>query len=133
MQPMKTISITASLAMLPILGVNAAIILSGSATMTLEEGLADSISELDADFINSATTRAETLSLPAPGNAPFLESDSSVVLCCEAPRGHSGDRRVTTTKKRLSTLKAIVVKFFGNADHLPGSLDGRDIGINEMA
>jgi len=52
---------------------HAATISSGSATFTLNEGLANSISEFDALF-SAATTRADTLALPAPGNVSFSES-----------------------------------------------------------
>lgn len=51
---------------------HAATISSGSATFTLNEGLANSISEFDALF-SAATTRADTLALPAPGNVSFSE------------------------------------------------------------
>lgn len=56
----------------------AATIISGAATFTLLEGKADSISEFDALF-NASATRADSLAHPAPGNAPFTETASSVV------------------------------------------------------
>ncbi len=49
---------------------NASVILSGSATMTLNEGQANSIGFLNAYF-DAATSRSNTLALPAPGNAPI--------------------------------------------------------------
>lgn len=53
--------------------VSAATITGGSASWTLNEGLAASIGEFDALF-SEATSRADTLALPAPGNAPFTET-----------------------------------------------------------
>lgn len=47
---------------------SAAVIFSGSASMSLNEGNANSIAWLDAYF-NASTSRADTLALPAPGNA----------------------------------------------------------------
>ena len=56
---------------------NAGFVVSGgSATITIKEGMAASISEFDAYF-NAATTRAQTLSLPAPGNVSFTESSNN--------------------------------------------------------
>ncbi len=49
---------------------HASVILSGSTTMTLNEGQANSIGFLNAYF-NAGTSRANTLALPAPGNAPI--------------------------------------------------------------
>lgn len=49
---------------------DASVILSGSATMTINEGQANSIGFLNAYF-NAGTSRTNTLSLPAPGNAPI--------------------------------------------------------------
>ncbi len=46
-------------------------ITGGTATLTLEEGKADSISWLDAYF-SDAKTRGQTLSDPAPGDAPYV-------------------------------------------------------------
>lgn len=48
-------------------------IVSGSATLKLQEGKANSISEFDAYF-NESSTRSQTLTDPAPGNAPFTET-----------------------------------------------------------
>lgn len=52
---------------------SALLVSGGTANITILEGNAASISELDAYF-NNATTRAQTLSLPAPGNLAFTES-----------------------------------------------------------
>lgn len=54
-------------------------ITGGSVTMTITEGMANSISEFDAYF-DATKSRAETLSDAAPGNAPFVEDDSGVAL-----------------------------------------------------
>lgn len=54
-------------------------ITSGSVTMTITEGMANSISEFDAYF-DATKSRAETLSDAAPGNAPFVEDASGVAL-----------------------------------------------------
>lgn len=51
----------------------------GSAAFTLTEGAAASIFEFDAYF-DATKTRAQTLSDPAPGNAPFVETSTSVTL-----------------------------------------------------
>ncbi|MBL9166009.1 MAG: hypothetical protein JNL18_25025 [Planctomycetaceae bacterium] len=45
----------------------------GSASITIDEGKADSIYEFDAYF-DATRTRVQTLSDPAPGNAPFTET-----------------------------------------------------------
>lgn len=50
-----------------------AVISNGSATLNLTEGVADGISEFNAYF-NDGTSRADTLALPAPGTAAFIES-----------------------------------------------------------
>ncbi len=49
---------------------SAAVIHSGTASMTLVEGQANSVGWLDAYF-DAATSRVNTLALPAPGNAPI--------------------------------------------------------------
>ncbi|MBS0266417.1 MAG: hypothetical protein JSS02_31085 [Planctomycetes bacterium] len=54
-------------------------IYGGQATMTIKEGLADSISTFNAYF-NENTTRAQALSASAPGNAPFVQGSSTVGL-----------------------------------------------------
>lgn len=54
-------------------------ITSGSVTMTITEGMANSISEFDAYF-DESKSRTETLSDAAPGNAPFVEDASGVAL-----------------------------------------------------
>lgn len=54
-------------------------ITSGSVTMSITEGMANSISEFDAYF-DETKSRAETLSDAAPGNAPFVEDASGVAL-----------------------------------------------------
>lgn len=51
---------------------HAATISSGSVTFTLNEGAANGISEFDALF-SAATTRANVLSQPAPGDVSFSE------------------------------------------------------------
>jgi hypothetical protein len=48
-------------------------IVSGSATLVIQEGKANGIQEFDAYF-NASATRAQTLSDPAPGNEPFMET-----------------------------------------------------------
>jgi len=52
---------------------NADVITGGSAAFTINEGKAAAVYEFDALF-NDATSRADTLSLPAPGNASFIET-----------------------------------------------------------
>jgi len=54
-------------------------ITSGSVSMSITEGMANSISEFDAYF-DESRTRSETLSDAAPGNAPFIEDASGVTL-----------------------------------------------------
>lgn len=54
-------------------------ITSGSVTMTITEGMANSISEFEAYF-DETKSRTETLSDAAPGNAPFFEDASGVAL-----------------------------------------------------
>lgn len=54
-------------------------ITSGSVSMTITEGMANSISEFDAYF-DETKSRGETLSDTAPGNAPFNENASGVTL-----------------------------------------------------
>ncbi len=54
-------------------------ITSGSVSLTITEGMANSIFEFDAYF-DATKTRAETLSDAAPGNAPFIEDASGVSL-----------------------------------------------------
>jgi len=54
-------------------------ITSGSVSLTITEGLANSISEFDAYF-DATKSRAETLSDAAPGNAPFVEDAAGVAL-----------------------------------------------------
>jgi len=51
----------------------------GSAAFTLTEGAAASIFEFDAYF-DDTRTRAQVLADPAPGNAPFVETVTSVSL-----------------------------------------------------
>lgn len=60
-------------------GTHAAVISGGSATWTIIEGQANGISEFDAYF-NESTTRSDTLSLPATGNAAFSENSTNVLL-----------------------------------------------------
>ncbi len=69
------LAVLLSLAWLPCPGAKALTLSSGSATITLSEGIADSISEFDSLF-DAGTTRADALSLAAPGNAPFTEGAS---------------------------------------------------------
>lgn len=52
---------------------HAAQIYAGAATLTMQEGLANSVGEFDAYF-DDEKERNETLSDPAPGNALFTES-----------------------------------------------------------
>ncbi len=54
-------------------------ITSGSVSLTITEGMANSISEFDAYF-DATKSRAETLSDTAPGNAVFVEDGSGVTL-----------------------------------------------------
>jgi len=54
-------------------------ITGGSVSMTITQGLAYSVYNLDAYF-DETRTRAQTLSDPAPGNAPFTVDGSSVTL-----------------------------------------------------
>jgi hypothetical protein len=54
-------------------------ITSGSVSLTITEGMANSISEFDAYF-DETKSRAETLSDPAPGNATLVEDASGVTL-----------------------------------------------------
>ena len=51
-------------------------ITGGSATITIQEGKANSIQEFDAYF-NETATRTQTLTDPAPGNAPFTETPTN--------------------------------------------------------
>ncbi len=55
------------------------VITSGSATLTINEGQADSISNFNAYF-DELTTRSNILGLAAPGNKPFVDSGASVQL-----------------------------------------------------
>ncbi len=52
---------------------SAVVITGGSATFTMNEGLSAALGEFDA-FFDATRTRAQVLSDPAPGNAPFTES-----------------------------------------------------------
>ena len=58
------------LVIVPAVPCSGAMITGGSATWTLNEGVANSIFDFNAYF-DETTTRANTLSLPAPGNKPF--------------------------------------------------------------
>ncbi len=92
---MKIALLTGIFAVSAALGLQAATIVSGSATLTLKEGMADSIDEFDAYF-NGSTSRADTLALAAPGNAPFIENEEGVQLVDpirpfgEVPAGYPG-------------------------------------------
>lgn len=55
------------------------IITGGSASWTIDEGLAAAISNFDAYF-GDAVTRAQTLALPAPGTEPFTKAGNVVSL-----------------------------------------------------
>lgn len=57
----------------------------GSATLTLTEGTANSISVFNAYFDETAT-RAQTLSDPAPGNAPFTAPSAGIVQLIDPVR-----------------------------------------------
>lgn len=56
---------------------HAATIVSGSANFTLQEGLSSGIDQFDALF-SGTTSRADTLSLAAPGNVAFTNLGASV-------------------------------------------------------
>jgi len=51
----------------------------GSVSMTITEGLASSVDNFDAYF-DATATRAQTLSDPAPGNAPFAVNGATVTV-----------------------------------------------------
>ena len=55
------------------------VITSGSATLTINEGQADGISNFNAYF-DELTTRTNILGLAAPGNLPFVDSGTFVQL-----------------------------------------------------
>lgn len=57
---------------------HADIVVSGSATFTLDEGLADSLDNFDALF-DGTTSRSDCLSLPSPGNVPFTTISEATV------------------------------------------------------
>jgi len=87
---MKRILIAALASGIPFAGLEAAVIVSGSASFTLKEGMANSISEFDALF-DATRTRAQTLSDAAPGNASFAEDATSVRFADPIrPYGESG-------------------------------------------
>ncbi|MFO0912201.1 MAG: hypothetical protein U0795_04555 [Pirellulales bacterium] len=74
----------------------AATIVSGSAKITLTEGLANSVNKLDAYF-DATATRSQTLTDPAPGNLPFISTPPSTVQLNdpirpsgEVPAGYPG-------------------------------------------
>lgn len=84
-------------------------IASGSATLTITEGKANSIDVFDAYFDQTAT-RAQTLSNPAPGNAPFTTPSASVVQLVDpirpggvVPAGYPGTPG-STRSPQLTTL-----------------------------
>jgi len=56
---------------------HAATITSGSASFTITQGLATSVDDFDALF-SASTSRADSLSSPAPGNVPFSEIGNSI-------------------------------------------------------
>ncbi len=82
----KHLILTASAALLTEASANAALLYSGSASITLSEGVANGIQEFDALFSES-TTRANTLALAAPGNAPFTEGATVQLVDAMRPSG----------------------------------------------
>ena len=92
---MKRILIPSAIAALSSLNLDAAVLVSGSATITLKEGMADSISAFDAYF-NASASRADTLSTAAPGNESFVRNEGTVQLVDpirpygEVPSGYPG-------------------------------------------
>ena len=75
----------AAISLIAVQDVGAAIITSGSATITLKEGVANGISNFDAYF-NQSATRAQTLSDPAPGNEPYTQLDATTVQLLDPVR-----------------------------------------------
>ncbi len=91
----------------------------GSATLTLTEGTANSISVFNAYF-NDAATRAQTLADPAPGNAPFTVPSAGVVQLIDPVRP-SGEIPVpypgtpgSTRTKQITTLDVDPSDVLGN-------------------
>ncbi len=75
----------------------------GSAAFTLTEGTATSIFEFDASF-DATRTRAQVLADAAPGNAPFVETATSVTLSDPIrPYGESASVAGRTTQ--VTTLE----------------------------
>lgn len=64
---------------------SAATIVSGTAKMTLTEGLANSVSHFDAYF-DATATRSQVLTDPAPGNLAFTRTPPATVVLSDAAR-----------------------------------------------
>jgi hypothetical protein len=75
----------------------------GSAAFTITEGTAASIFEFDAYF-DATKTRAQTLSDPAPGNAPFVETSTSVTLS-DPIRPYGVAASITGRTPQMTTLE----------------------------
>lgn len=75
----------------------------GSASFTLTEGTAASIFEFDAYF-DDTRTRAQVLADAAPGNAPFVETATSVTLA-DAIRPYGVTASITGRTPQATTLE----------------------------